>query len=145
MHRGRTHAIASNGSAHVWGGATLFRFLAQHKSHPSHRVEKPFSKRLVQFLSKMPWHFCLGPAYVLAHVQNACAELRQAYRKLQEARAWITRWIQKHNHHRPHRDVGNRTPHDAFLGFTVLTKTEALTIYNGGEHYTASPFIGKAR
>ena len=37
------------------------------------------------------------------------------YRNVQEARESIGRWIQEYNHDRPHRGVGNRTPHEAFL------------------------------
>ena len=50
------------------------------------------------------------------------------YRNLQEARASIARWIQEYNHDRPHRGVGNRTPHEAFLSFAVDLKNEALTV-----------------
>ena len=34
----------------------------------------------------------------------------------------IGRWIQEYNHDRPHRGVGNRTPHEAFLSFRSCTK-----------------------
>ncbi len=37
------------------------------------------------------------------------------------------RWIEEHNHDRPHRGVQNRTPHEAFLAFAVDLKNEALT------------------
>ena len=50
------------------------------------------------------------------------------YRTLDEARASIARWIEEYNHDRPHRGVGNRTPHEAFLGFTGVLKNEALTV-----------------
>ena len=50
------------------------------------------------------------------------------YRKLQEARASIARWIQEYNHDRPHRGVGNRTPHEAFLSFATVLKNQALTV-----------------
>ena len=36
------------------------------------------------------------------------------YRSLEEARASVARWIEEYNHDRPHRGVGNRTPHEAF-------------------------------
>jgi transposase InsO family protein len=52
------------------------------------------------------------------------------YRNVHEARASIARWIQEYNHDRPHRGLENRTPHEAFLAFAVLTKNEALTIQN---------------
>jgi hypothetical protein len=29
---------------------------------------------------------------------------------------------------RPHRGVGNRTPHEAFLSFATVLKNEALTV-----------------
>src|ERR1700728_2289335 len=50
------------------------------------------------------------------------------YRSLEEARASIARWIEEYNHDRPHRGVGNRTPHEAFLAFGVDLKNEALTV-----------------
>ena len=45
------------------------------------------------------------------------------YRNLQEARASIARWVEEYNHDRPHRGVGNRTPHEAFLSFATVLKT----------------------
>ncbi|MGB7439029.1 MAG: transposase [Candidatus Acidiferrum sp.] len=50
------------------------------------------------------------------------------YRSLEEARASIARWIEEYNHDRPHRGVGNRTPHEAFLAFAVDLKTETLNV-----------------
>jgi putative transposase len=50
------------------------------------------------------------------------------YRNLQEAGASIARWIEEYNHDRPHRGVGNRTPHEAFLRFAAVLKNEALTV-----------------
>jgi len=50
------------------------------------------------------------------------------YRSLEEARASIARWIEEYNHDRPHRGVGNRTPHEAFLAFAAVLKKEALTV-----------------
>jgi putative transposase len=50
------------------------------------------------------------------------------YRNVQEARESIGRWIREYNHGRPHRGVGNRTPHEAFLSFVTVLKNEALTV-----------------
>lgn len=50
------------------------------------------------------------------------------YRSLEEARSSIARWIEEYNHDRPHRGVENRTPHEAFSAFAVLTKNEVLTV-----------------
>src|SRR5207247_3728724 len=50
------------------------------------------------------------------------------YRSVEEAKTSIARWIQEYNHDRPHRGVGNRTPHEAFLAFAGVLKTEALTV-----------------
>jgi putative transposase len=50
------------------------------------------------------------------------------YRSTEEARSSIARWIEEYNHDRPHRGIKNRTPHEAFLAFTVLTKNEALNV-----------------
>jgi putative transposase len=50
------------------------------------------------------------------------------YRSLEEARASIARWIEEYNHDRPHRGVGNRTPHEAFLSFAAVLNSEALTV-----------------
>jgi putative transposase len=50
------------------------------------------------------------------------------YRSLDEARASIARWIQEYNHDRPHRGVGNRTPHEAFLAFAVDLNSETLNV-----------------
>jgi transposase InsO family protein len=47
---------------------------------------------------------------------------------LEEARTSIARWIQEYNHDRPHRGVGNRTPHEAFLAFATDLNSEALTV-----------------
>jgi putative transposase len=52
----------------------------------------------------------------------------EEYRSLEESRASISRWIEEYNHDRPHRGVENRTPHEAFLAFAVLTKNEALNV-----------------
>ena len=45
------------------------------------------------------------------------------YRDLMEARENSGWYLQEYNHDRPHRGVGNRNPHEAFLDFAVLTKT----------------------
>jgi transposase InsO family protein len=50
------------------------------------------------------------------------------YRSLEEARSSIARWLEEYNHHRPHRGVQNRTPHEAFLAFAVDLKNQALTV-----------------
>ena len=50
------------------------------------------------------------------------------YRNVQGARESIGRWIREYNHDRPHRGVGNRTPHEAFLSFVAVLKNEALTV-----------------
>jgi putative transposase len=50
------------------------------------------------------------------------------YRSLEEARASIACWIKEYNHDRPHRGVGNRTPHEAFLAFAADLKNGALTV-----------------
>ena len=50
------------------------------------------------------------------------------YRSVAEARSCIARWIEEYNHDRPHRGVENRTPREAFLAFTGVLKTEALTV-----------------
>jgi transposase InsO family protein len=50
------------------------------------------------------------------------------YRSLEEARASIARWIEEYNHDRPHRGVGNRTPHEAYLAFAGVLKNETLTV-----------------
>jgi putative transposase len=50
------------------------------------------------------------------------------YRNLPEARESIGRYVQEYNQDRPHRGIGNRTPHEAFLAFAVLTKNETLKV-----------------
>jgi len=50
------------------------------------------------------------------------------YRSLAEARENIGRYLEEYNHDRPHRGVDNRTPHEAYLAFAVLTKNEALNV-----------------
>jgi putative transposase len=50
------------------------------------------------------------------------------YRSLTEARESIGRYLTEYNQDRPHRGVGNRTPHEAFLSFAVLTKNGALNV-----------------
>ena len=50
------------------------------------------------------------------------------YRSVEEGRASIARWIEEYNHDRPHRGVGNRTPHEAYLAFAGVLKNETLTV-----------------
>ena len=50
------------------------------------------------------------------------------YRSLQEARDGIARWIEEYNHGRPHRGAQNRTPHETFLAFAPVLKSEILTV-----------------
>jgi len=53
------------------------------------------------------------------------------YRSLEEAKLSIGRWIEEHNHDRPHRVLGNQTPREARAGFAqpqTLTKPEALGV-----------------
>ena len=38
------------------------------------------------------------------------------------AQLFVARGIEEFNHDRPHRGVGNRTPHEAFLDFAVPAK-----------------------
>jgi len=47
---------------------------------------------------------------------------------LSEARENISRYLEEYNHDRPHRGVENRTPHEAYLAFAVLTKNETLNV-----------------
>ena len=53
------------------------------------------------------------------------------YRSLTEVRESIGRYLEEHSHDRPHHGVKNRTPHEAFLAFAVLTENEALTVLRG--------------
>lgn len=50
------------------------------------------------------------------------------YRSLEETQASIARWIEEYNHDRPHRGVGNRTPHEAFLAFRSDLNSETPTV-----------------
>jgi putative transposase len=50
------------------------------------------------------------------------------YGSLTEARESIGRYLAEYNQDRPYRGVGNRTPHEAFLGFAVLTRNGALNV-----------------
>ena len=50
------------------------------------------------------------------------------YQNLDEARTSIARYIQEYNHDRPHRGLGNLTPHEAREAFNIDLKTEALTV-----------------
>jgi putative transposase len=50
------------------------------------------------------------------------------YSSLKEARENSSRYLEEYNHDRPHRGVENRTPHEAFLAFAVVTKNQALTV-----------------
>ncbi len=51
-------------------------------------------------------------------------------RNLEEAQAWIARWIQEYKHDRPDRGVGNRTPHEAFLAFAAVLKKRGPACLN---------------
>src|ERR1700693_4813953 len=50
------------------------------------------------------------------------------YQTFDQAERSIARWIEEYNHDRPHRGVGNRTPHEAFLSFATVLKNQALTV-----------------
>jgi putative transposase len=39
------------------------------------------------------------------------------YRSVEEARASIARWIEEYNYDRPHRGLGDRTPHEFHAEF----------------------------
>ncbi len=51
-------------------------------------------------------------------------------RNLEEAQAWIARWIQEYKHDRPDRGAGNRTPHEAFLAFAAVPKKRGPACLN---------------
>ncbi len=50
------------------------------------------------------------------------------YQNLDEARRSIARYIQEYNNDRPHRGLGDRTPHEARQAFTIDLKSEALNV-----------------
>jgi putative transposase len=50
------------------------------------------------------------------------------YRNLDEARTSIARYIQEYNHDRPHRWLGDRTPHEVRETFNTDLKIEALVV-----------------
>jgi len=71
----------------------------------------------------------------ILHASKCCARCLKEeevwtaeYRNVQEARESIARWIAEYNYDRPHRGVGNRTPHEAFVSFAAVLKNEALTV-----------------
>ena len=59
------------------------------------------------------------------------------YRSLEEARASIAGWIEEYNHERPHRGVGNRTPHEAFLRRSGSRFLGQLQKTSAGERFLA--------
>jgi transposase InsO family protein len=50
------------------------------------------------------------------------------YRSMEEAHGSIARWIEEYNHDRTHRSLGDRTPHEVFLGFGSGLRAEALSV-----------------
>ena len=62
------------------------------------------------------------------HHPEGNSYIERFHRSLEEARTSIARWIAEYNHERPHRGVGNRTPHEAFLAFAVDLNSEPLNV-----------------
>jgi len=62
------------------------------------------------------------------HHPEGNSYIERFHRSLEEARTSIGRWIEGYNHDRPHRGVGNRTPHEAFLAFAFDLNSEALNV-----------------
>ena len=62
------------------------------------------------------------------HHPEGNSYIERFHRSLEEAQASIARWIEEYNHDRLHRGVRNRTPHEAFLAFTAVLNSEALTV-----------------
>jgi len=44
------------------------------------------------------------------------------------AQGGIARWIEEYHQHRPHRGVGDRSPHEAFLSFARVLENEPLSV-----------------
>lgn len=63
-----------------------------------------------------------------SYIERFHCGLKEEEISLSEARENIARHLQEHNHDRPHGGVANRTAHEAFLTFAVLTKNKAQTV-----------------
>jgi len=50
------------------------------------------------------------------------------YRSMEEAHGSIARWIEEYNRDRPHRGLGDRTPHEVFLAFGSGLGADALSV-----------------
>jgi integrase-like protein len=87
-------------------------------------------RRVAWWLQRTAYHHPEGNSYIERFHRSLKEEevWTAEYRSLEEARASIARWIEEYNHDRPHRGVGNRTPHEAFLAFAAGLKNEALTV-----------------
>jgi putative transposase len=59
------------------------------------------------------------------------------YRSIEQARSSMERWIEEHNHNRPHQALQNRTPHEAFLAWEALQLSVAPSVQIRGEQYRA--------
>jgi len=75
-------------------------------------------------------HHTEGNSYIERFHHNLKEEevWTSEYRSLTEARKNISPHLEEHNHDHPHRGVENRTPHETFLAFAVLTKNQALNV-----------------
>jgi putative transposase len=95
------------------------------------------SSRFVETLSRLrlphrstAYHHPEGNSYIERFNRSLKEEevWTAEYRRLEEARTSIARWIEEYNHDQPHRRVENRTPHEAFLAFAVDLNSEALNV-----------------
>ena len=50
------------------------------------------------------------------------------YRSLDDARSSIARYLVEYNHHRPHKALKNRTPHQTHAAYLTLTLNPALSV-----------------
>jgi hypothetical protein len=101
---------------------------------PARKLQRPARLRPPHTRQKSSYdsgdyHHPEGNSYIERFHRNLKEEeiWTAEYRSLEEARASIARWIEEYNHDRPHRGVENRTPHEAFLAFTAVLNSEALT------------------
>ena len=95
------------------------------------------STRFIETLNRLDimhrrtaYHHPEGNSYIERFHQSLKEEevCTAEYRNVEEARASIARWIEEYNHDRPHRGGQSRTPHEAFLAFTDVLNSEALTV-----------------
>ena len=91
-----------------------------------HREEARCSSKLRQFTATQ---------FMQTLSRLGITHRRKAYH--QEARASIGRWTEEYNHHRPHRGLQDRTPHEDFPAWKSIQLSETpISVLRDAIHVT---------